>query len=253
MNITTYNVNSVRARNAALLAFLDDRRPDVVCLQELKCVDEEFPWKDVEARGYHAAVFGQKTYNGVAILSRQPIEGVERNPHWPDDSQSRAILGWTGGVRVINLYVVNGQEVGSDKFAYKLDWLRRLREWVGGLDEAPTVICGDYNIAPADLDCYDPKGWMGQILVSDDERAHFKELCDLGYTDAFRHLYPGRKQYSWWDYRGNMFEQDKGLRIDHHLVSRPLLPRVIDCIVDTEARARPQASDHAAVTMFLRD
>ncbi len=253
MNITTYNVNSVRARQGALLHFLDDRAPDVVCLQELKCVEEELPWKELGARGYHCAALGQKTYNGVAILSRHEITGVERNPHWPDDTQSRSLLGWVGGVRVVNLYVVNGQSIGSDKFAYKLEWLRRLHAWVAELAPAPTVICGDFNIAPADLDCHDPTAWKGEILVSDEERAALTGLLALGYSDAFRHLFPARRQFTWWDYRNNGFEQDKGLRIDHHLVSGSLLPRVIDCTVDTEGRARPQASDHAAVTLFLAD
>jgi exodeoxyribonuclease-3 len=253
MNITTWNVNSVRARLERLTTWLDEREPDVVCLQELKCVDEELPRAAIEARGYHVAAYGQKTYNGVAILSRTPIEDVERRFPWVEDEQARGIVGTVRGLRIVNLYVVNGQAVGSDKYAYKLDWLGRLRARLAELSLADTLVCGDFNIAPTDADVYDPAAWKDDILCSPPERAALQALLDLGLTDALRAVHPTGPAPTWWDYRGNMFEQQKGLRIDHHLVGSALRARLVDVSVDTDERGRPQASDHAPVTLHLRD
>ena len=251
MNITTWNVNSIRARHAHFLNFLDERRPDVLCLQELKCVDEELPWKEVQDRGYQMEAMGQKTYNGVAIVARHPISEVAKNPHWPDDAHSRVVVGTVQGIRVVNMYVVNGQEVGCDKYAYKLEWLTRLHAWVAGLPPAPTVLCGDYNIAPADADTYDPVEWAGKILCSPPERGAFTGLLALGFTDAYRHIHPARKQFTWWDYRTSGFEQNKGMRIDHHLVTSEVKRRTLDVTVDLDGRGKDKASDHAAVTLHL--
>lgn len=252
MNVTTWNVNSVRARTAHLLSFLNERQPDVVCLQELKCVETELPWQEIRDVGYHMEALGQKAYNGVAIVSRHPITDVEKNPHWPEDTQSRVIVGTVQGIRIVGMYVVNGHEVGSDKYEYKLEWLTRLHAWVASLPPAPTVLCGDYNIAPTDADTYDPAFWAGKILCSPPERAALTGLLSLGFVDAFRLAHPTRQQFTWWDYRMSGFEQNKGLRIDHHLVSPEVQRRVIDVTVDIEGRGKPQASDHAAVTLHLR-
>jgi exodeoxyribonuclease-3 len=222
-------------------------------LQELKCIETELPWKEVEQRGYLMAAIGQKAYNGVAIVSRQPISDVATNPFWPDDPQARAIVGTVAGVRIINLYVVNGQEVGSEKYAYKLEWLTKLHTWLAGLPAAPTVICGDYNIAPADLDVHDPAEWVGKILCSEPERSAFNGILSLGYADAFRVVYPTKKQFTWWDYRTSGFERGAGMRIDHHLITPHLQRRLLDVTVDMEGRGNAQASDHAAVTLHLAD
>lgn len=252
MNVTTWNVNSIRARHAHFLTFLDDHQPDVLCLQELKCVESELPWKEVQDRGYQMHALGQKTYNGVAILARYPITDVGKNPHWPEDTQSRVIVGTVNGIRVVCIYVVNGQEVGCDKYAYKLEWLARLHAWLSGLPPAPTILCGDYNIAPADNDTYDPAEWAGKILCSPPERAAFTGVLGLGFADAYRVVHPTRQQFTWWDYRMSGFEQNKGLRIDHHLVSSEVQHRTLDVTVHLEGRGKPQASDHAAVTLHLR-
>lgn len=252
MNITTFNVNSVRARLERVLAWLDDRRPDVVCLQELKCLDAELPRAELEARGYHVASFGQKSWNGVALLSRTPITEVETDLPWAGDPQARGITGVIEGIRIVNLYVVNGQDLASDKYTYKLEWLKHLQAWVAPRVAAgPMVVCGDFNIAPADADVYDPAKWGEEVLCSPAERAAFNGLLGLGFTDAFRKLHPKRRQFTWWDYRTSGFEQGKGVRIDHHLVNAALWPRVVDVTVDMAERGQKQASDHAPVTLHL--
>jgi len=251
MNVTTFNVNSIRARKEHLLAWLDDRAPDVVCLQEIKCVDAEVPRAELESRGYHVATYGQKTYNGVAILSRTPITDVATDLPWAGDAQARGIAGTVQGVRIVNVYVVNGQDTASEKYPYKLEWLRHLHAYVAPLVSQPLVLCGDFNIAPADADVYDPAAWKDQVLCTEAERQAFQGLLALGLTDSFRKVRPSARQFTWWDYRGSMFEQGKGVRIDHHLVSASLLPRVVDVTVDMEERGRPQASDHAPVTLHL--
>ena len=252
MNITTFNVNSIRARLDRLLAWIDDRSPDVLCLQELKCTEAELPRAELERRGYHVHISGQKSWNGVAILAREPLTDVEIDLPWPGDVQARGISARVGGVRIVNLYVVNGQDTQSDKYPYKLEWLRHLREWVAPRAGEPMVVCGDFNIAPADLDVYDPAGWKEQVLCSTPERQALQAVLDLGFTDAFRKLHPDRRQFTWWDYRSSGFEQNKGVRIDHHLVSAAAWPRVLDVTVDMDERGRPQASDHAPVTLHLR-
>lgn len=253
MNITTWNVNSVRARLDRVLAWMDARNPDVLCLQELKCVDEELPVDRFRERGYHVEAFGQKTYNGVAILSKRPMTDVARALPNPEDPQARGIAATIDGLRVVCLYVPNGGDLHSDKYTYKLGWLDRLIGTLGAWCGDPLLVCGDFNIAPGDDDVYDPVAWKGQVLCSEPERARFQALLALGLVDTFRHFHKAPGQYTWWDYRGNGFASNRGLRIDHHLLSPALLPRALDVSVDLDERAGAQASDHAPVTLHLRD
>ncbi len=256
MNITTFNVNSVRARLPRVLAWLDAHAPDVVCLQETKCTDADFPFEAFAARGYTVAHLGQKSYNGVAIASRLPTSDVRAGLPDPEDPQARGIAATIAGLRVVCLYVPNGGELTSDKYPYKLSWLDRLVEVLrpeaaaGGL-----VVCGDFNIAPADADCYDPERWRGQVLVSEPERELFRALLQLGLSDAFRTFDARPGQYTWWDYRGDMVSHGKGLRIDHFLLTADVAKRAIDVTIDLEERLGGnggQPSDHAPVTLHLR-
>ena len=258
MNITTWNVNSIRRRLERVLEWVDTHEPDVLCLQELKCQDGEFPLEPFVERGYQVSTYGQKAYNGVAIVSRVPHVDVVRDFPIPGDGQARGIaatlLGRTRKVRVVNLYVVNGGELDSDKYAYKLQWLDALVDWVAAHKSAhadvPMVVCGDFNIAPADLDVYDPKRWAGQVLCTDAERARWQRLLDLGFTDSWRQLHANERTFSWFDYRGGGFDRNEGLRIDHHLLSG-LQP--LEAVIDHDARARAESSDHAPVTVFVAD
>jgi exodeoxyribonuclease-3 len=250
VNITTWNVNSVRARLERTLEWLDERRPDVLCMQELKCQDAEFPVEPFRARGYEVALFGQKSWNGVAIASRLPITEVETGI--PRTEEARGMTAVIQGIRIVNLYVVNGGELNSDKYVHKLGWLDDLAAWMAARRGGPMVICGDFNIAPADLDVFDPVGLRGDTLLSEPERDRFRALLDLGFADAFRILHP-EQRFTWWDYRGNSYATDRGMRIDHHLVSPELAARLVDVTVDTDARGRPGATDHAPVTLHLVD
>jgi exodeoxyribonuclease-3 len=254
MKIVTWNVNSIRARLPLFCHWLKEQRPDVVLLQETKCLEAEFPRLDIEDLGYNIAVMGQKTFNGVAILARSPIEDVVRGlPTYPEDTQARYIEAVVGKVRVASVYVPNGQTVGSEKFAYKLEFLSRLRQHLQGLlaYEEIGVVGGDYNIAPTDEDVNKPEVWHEQILCSTPERQQFRSLLHLGYTDAIRVHHQGSGPFSWWDYRTNAFVRGDGLRIDHLLVS----PQAVACLqssgVDTAPRAMEKASDHAPVWCTL--
>ncbi len=253
MTVTTWNVNSIRARRERVLTFLERRAPDVVCFQELKCVDSEVPREAIEALGYQVATFGQKTYNGVAILSRLPMEDVVRIQPLVDDPQARGLAATIDGLRVVCLYCPNGGELNSDKYQYKLAWYDGLVELLRPAVGAPLAVCGDFNIAPADLDCYDPVGWAGQTLVSVPERERLARLMSLGLHDAFRLVAPTTRQFTWWDYRGAGFDRDEGLRIDHHLINDPVVRRLNDVTVEVDTREGKEASDHAPVTLHLRD
>ncbi|MFN7142594.1 MAG: exodeoxyribonuclease III [Myxococcota bacterium] len=253
MNITTWNVNSVRARLDRVLGWIDAHQPEVVCMQELKCQDAELPCDAFQARGYEVASYGQKTYNGVAILSKRPMEDVRRGVPNPDDPQARGISAVIDGVRIVNLYCPNGGELHSDKYTYKLGWFERLAIELRPWANAPMIVCGDFNVAPADADVHDPKGWEGQVLCSEPERQRFRALLELGLTDSWRRFHADAGVFTWWDYRGNGFALNQGLRIDHHLVTPDILARATDVSVDLEERGRPQASDHAPVTLHLRD
>ncbi len=258
MRISTWNVNSLTARLPHVLDWLAAHPVDVLCLQELKLTDDKFPLDALAAAGYpHCAVFGQKIYNGVAIISRTPVREVTRNIPGFDDEQSRVISVTLdhplGDLRVINGYFVNGQEPGSDKFAYKMKWLEGLQAYVASeLRKHPRlVLLGDFNIAPEDRDSYDPVGLAGTIHHTAQERAHFQGLLALGLVDGFRLFDHPEKTFSWWDYRMLGFQKNRGLRIDHILVSEALRSAVTACAVDRSPRKWKQPSDHAPVTVEL--
>ncbi|MBU3697251.1 exodeoxyribonuclease III [Dechloromonas sp.] len=255
MKIATWNVNSLKVRLPHLLEWLAEASPDIVCLQELKLEDHNFPAAELLAAGYHAAYSGQKTYNGVALLSRQPIEDVcYGNPHFPDE-QKRLVSGTIDGIRVVCAYMPNGQAVGSEKYDYKLRWLDALALWLHAeLTRHPQLaLCGDYNIAPDDRDVHDPDRWRGEILCSGPERSAFQRLLGLGLTDSFRLFEQPEKTFSWWDYRMLGFQKNLGLRIDHILLSAPLADRCSTAGVDRGPRKRERPSDHAPVWAQLTD
>lgn len=273
MKIATWNVNSIRARLDRVLAWLESRRPDIVCLQETKVVDDDFPTAELRQAGYEAAIFGQRTYNGVAILTRQvpqpqSADLVPSDLTVPrladlvrgfrdggDDSQCRFMMATVatgaGPVRVASVYVPNGGAVGTDKFAYKLDWLRRWRRWLhdNAASGTPVLLCGDFNIAPEDRDVCDPVAWAGQVLCHPDERAALAEIrgCGPGFADLFRHLNPDSTAFSWWDYRQLAFPRNQGLRIDHIYASPSLVDRCQSVLIDRETRKGKLPSDHAPV------
>lgn len=247
--VAAWNVNSLKVRLPHLLDWLADKHPDVVCLQETKLEDHNFPRAEIEEAGYHVVFSGQKTYNGVALLARSPIADVQfGNPHFPDE-QKRLIAGTVDGVRVVCAYMPNGQAVGSDKYQYKLAWLDALARWLGEeLAAHPKLaLCGDYNIAPEDCDVHDPQAWAGQILCSPAERAAFRRLLELGLQDSFRLFEQAEKSFSWWDYRMLGFQKNLGLRIDHILLSKPLAAACTASAIDRAPRKRERPSDHAPV------
>jgi len=258
MKITTWNINSLAVRLPQVLDWLAANPVDVLCLQELKLSDDKFPLQALQAAGYHSAVFGQKTYNGVAILSRTPARDVIKNIAGFADEQSRVIAATLdsplGELRVVNGYFVNGQAPGTDKFAYKMRWLTGLRDWlVGELAAHPNlVLLGDFNITADDRDTYDPDGLRETIHHTSEERAHFQALIDLGLVDAFRLFAQAEKSYSWWDYREMAFRRNRGLRIDHILVRSGLQPSVEHCAIDRLPRKNERPSDHAPVTLTLK-
>ena len=257
MKITTWNVNSLAVRLPQVIDWLAANPVDTLCLQELKLSDEKFPFKELEAAGYHSVAFGQKTYNGVAILSRTPAHDVTKNITGFADEQSRVIaatLDTPGGqVRVVNGYFVNGQAPGSEKFNYKMKWLDGLRTMLREeLAAHPRlVLLGDFNITVDDRDSYDPEGLRETIHHTTEERQHFQALIELGLTDAFRMFEQPEKSYSWWDYREFGFRRNRGLRIDHILVSESLKPQVKSCVIDKLPRKNERPSDHAPVTVEL--
>lgn len=254
MKFVTWNVNSVRARHDRLLAFLERHRPDVVCLQETKVVDDVFPADAFREAGYQATVLGQKTYNGVAILSRQAVDQVLRGfGDGGDDSEARLLAATVGDIRFVCVYVPNGRAVGSESYAYKLDWLARLRRFldVDSSPDRPLALLGDFNVAPANIDVHDPDAWRGEILCSDEERNAFADLESWGLTDSFRALYPDEQTFTWWDYRQLGFPKNRGLRIDHILLTQPLMERLVDVVVDRDERKGKGPSDHAPVLAVI--
>ncbi|HYF17586.1 MAG TPA: exodeoxyribonuclease III [Ramlibacter sp.] len=256
MKITTWNVNSLTARLQHVLDWLAANPVDVLCLQELKLTEDKFPLLELQAAGYpHCAVFGQKTYNGVAILSRTEVRDVARNiTHFPDEN-SRVITATVdsplGELRLVNGYFVNGQAPGTDKFTYKMGWLGGLNQHI--CDELKRherlVLLGDFNIAPEDRDSYDPEGLRDTIHHTKEEREHFQRLLGLGLCDGFRLFEQPEKSYSWWDYRMLGYQKNRGLRIDHILVSEALRAHVKGCSIDRVPRKWKQPSDHAPVTI----
>jgi exodeoxyribonuclease-3 len=253
MKLATWNVNSLKVRLPQVLQWLESSPVDVLCLQETKLTDDKFPVADIEAAGYQVVFTGQKTYNGVAILSRHPITDVVKNNPLFEDEQQRIISATIEGMRIVCAYVPNGQAVDSDKYAYKLRWLDALIQWLDEeLKRFPALaLLGDYNIAPADADVHDPAAWLDQVLVSVPERAAFERLCALPMTDAFRMFPQAEKLYSWWDYRQMAFRRNRGLRIDHILLSPPLAARCVGCEIDKLPRKWEQPSDHTPVIATL--
>jgi exodeoxyribonuclease-3 len=253
LKLATWNVNSLSVRLPQLLAWLAAHPVDAIVLQETKLTDDKFPHAEIAAAGYRASWFGQKTYNGVALLSRdEALEPVRNIPGF-DDEQARVIAGTVNGLRVIGAYFPNGQAPDSEKFVYKMRWLDALRAWVAReLAAHPQlVLMGDFNIAPEDRDVYDPVAWAGQIHCTPQEREHFRQLVALGLHDAFRLFEQPPKSWSWWDYRNLAFRKNQGLRIDHILVSEALRPRVAACIIDKLPRKNERPSDHAPVVVEL--
>ena len=249
MRIATWNVNSLRVRLPHLAQWLAASPIDAIGLQELKLPDEQFPRAEIEALGLHAVHYGQKTYNGVAILARAALSDITMGIPGDDDPQRRVIAATVGGVRLINVYVPNGQEVGSEKYAYKLAWLERLRAWLATeLARHPRLaIVGDFNIAPEDRDVHDPAKWEGSVHVSEPERKSLTAITALGLVDLFRNFEQPPGTFSWWDYRMGAFRRNHGLRIDLVLASKALAAHCKSCTVDRSTRAWERPSDHAPV------
>lgn len=250
MKIATWNVNSVRSRLDRLVRWLHKAEPDVVCLQELKVTDEAFPYEPIREAGYYAAVHGQKTYNGVAILSRSEPSNVQNGlDDDVDDPQARLIAAEVDGVVVMSAYIPNGQSVGSEKWAYKLGWMRRLRHYLEERFDpsVPLLLSGDFNVARDDLDVANPAKWSGTVLCHQDARAALQEICEWGLTDVFRARHPEGNIYSWWDYRMLGFPKNDGLRIDHIFATAPLAALCTHAEIDRDERKGPKPSDHAPV------
>lgn len=259
MLIATWNVNSLTARLQHVLDWLIANPVDLLCLQELKMTDDKFPLEVLKSAGYEAVSFGQKTYNGVALLSLAPLREVHRNIGGFEDEHSRVISATVdtskGPLRVVNGYFVNGQAPGSDKFTYKMRWLEALRAWLSAEMAAHPrlVLLGDFNIAPEDRDSYDPVGLKETIHHTTEERQHFQALLQLGLVDSFRLFEQPEKSFSWWDYRMLGYQKNRGLRIDHILVSKALAPEVRACTIDRVPRKWEKPSDHAPVVLDLAD
>ena len=250
MKIASWNVNSLRKRLDRLVGWLGAFGPDVVCLQETKCTDDQFPTASIRDAGYHAVFHGQKSYNGVAILAREEPRDVRAGfDDEADDAQARVIAATVGDVRVYSIYAPNGQAVGAPAYDYKMDWYQRLtrslREREPALDRV--AVCGDFNVAPDDRDVHDPALWRDSIMCSDGERAAFQALGEIGLADALRLVHPEPGLYSWWDYRMLAFPKNRGLRIDAILAGRALAVSVVDAGIDREMRKGPEPSDHAPV------
>jgi len=253
LKLATWNVNSLNVRLPHVLDWLKDAQPDVLCLQETKQEDSKFPYDALKEAGYDAVHIGQKTYNGVAILSRHPLTNIQRNiPGFADDQQ-RIIAANINDLRVVCAYIPNGQAVDSDKYQYKMRWLDALTQWLKAeLAEHPKLLLlGDYNIAPEDRDCHDPAAWVGQVLVSPPEREAFQQLVNLGLHDSFRLFEQPEKSFSWWDYRMAGFRRDLGMRIDHILVSDALKASCTEAYIDKAPRKLERPSDHTPVVLKL--
>ncbi|HUF21530.1 MAG TPA: exodeoxyribonuclease III [Burkholderiales bacterium] len=253
MKLAAWNVNSLKVRLPQLVDWAARQLPDAVCLQETKLENANFPAQSLRDIGFHAAYAGQKTYNGVAILSREPLTDVIAGVPGFEDDQKRVIAATLRDMRIVCVYVPNGQSVDSDKYQYKLRWLEAATRWLGdelGRHEKLAVL-GDFNIAPDERDVHDPKAWEGQVLFSEPERAAFRRLLDLGLTDAFRLFDQPEKSFTWWDYRMNAFRRKMGLRIDHILLSEPLAKQCKSVVIDIEQRKAERPSDHAPVIAEL--
>ena len=250
MLIATWNVNSILARIASVARWLDAVKPDVLCMQETKCTDDKFPIDIFQERGYQCQLFGQQSYNGVAIVTRDTCATSHRGyPGDDETAQSRLITTNVQGINIVNVYIPNGQMVGSEKYAFKLDWMRRLRAFFDANYDKTTrvLLCGDFNVAPDERDVHDVRLWQGRILFSEQERATLQEIKDWGFTDAFRLHTEAGGNYSWWDYRAGAFRRNMGLRIDHIWISEPLVATNVRTWIDMEPRKWEKPSDHAPV------
>jgi len=263
MKVATWNVNSIRTRLEQVVDWLRQNSVDVLCMQETKVVDADFPRSPLEQIGYHIYTSGQKSYNGVAILSTQPLQdistgftpilsgsgNIELSLLEALDEQKRVITGVIDGIRIVNLYVPNGAAVGSEKYEYKLRWLKILREYLRSLLllSSAICVCGDFNIAPADQDLHDPATLTGSIMASELERQALGEILELGFADAFRKFTTSGGHFSWWDYRAAAFRRNCGWRIDHHYLTSDLYKQAKSCIIDPSPRKLPKPSDHAPV------
>lgn len=255
MKLATWNVNSLNVRLPHVEQWCALAQPDLLGIQETKMEDAKFPRAAIEALGYEVAFSGQKTYNGVAVLAKQPIRDVLTDLPGLDDPQRRILIATIGDMRVANLYVVNGQAVGSEKYAYKLDWLDKVTRFLEGelRNDPRLIVMGDFNIAPDDRDVHDPQAWHEQILCSTPERDALRRLLDLGLTDSFRRFDESAGKYSWWDYRQAGFRRDLGLRIDLVLASAPLMERATAASIDREPRSWERPSDHTPAVLELGD
>ena len=257
MRLATWNVNSIKARLDAVLAWMDEARPDVIALQEIKCVDDAFPRLEFEAKGYHTLVAGQKSYNGVALISRHPFEdpriGLDGDP---TDEQARYIEATVKGVRLASIYLPNGNPMGTEKFSYKMSWMDRLHARAEALlqDGAPTALMGDFNVIPEPEDCYSPSAWRDDALFQPQTRAKFRALCWLGFYDAYRTMKPqAPSAFTFWDYQGGSWQKDQGIRIDHILLSASALDRLTNVDIDRRPRGQPKASDHTPIWCEIAD
>lgn len=256
MRIASWNVNSIGARQDRFLNWLEAASPDVVCLQELKTEGDAFPWDEIGELGYYAEILGQKSYNGVALLAREPIEDVRRGlADGIDDPQARLIAGRIGGVHVISVYVPNGGEMDSDKWIYKLEWYARLRTWLDRHARAdePLALCGDFNVAPEDRDVRHMDRWRDTVLCTPAARAALRRIADFGLTDSFRLKEAEAGHHTWWDYRNLGFQKDDGLRIDQIWITEPLVARVAAVHIDMEERRGEKPSDHAPIWTDITD
>ncbi|MEO7540205.1 MAG: exodeoxyribonuclease III [Pyrinomonadaceae bacterium] len=250
MKIATWNVNSINARMPHLTKWCAEAQPDVVCLQETKCVDDSFPYQAILDLGYHTAFYGQKSYNGVAILSKYEIGDVVKGfPEDDEDSQKRLIAATVNGVRVVNTYIPNGSELWTDKFAAKLDWLQTLRRFFDDnyQPDENVLLCGDFNVAPDELDVWSVPMWEGKIHFSKPERAAIHFIKQWGFTDIYRKLNGEKQEFSWWNYREGAWQRNRGLRIDHIWTSQPLADKCTGCWIDKDPRKEERPSDHTPV------
>ncbi|GAB4178911.1 MAG: exodeoxyribonuclease III [Thalassobaculales bacterium] len=255
VKIASFNVNSIKVRLPNLLVWLEEAAPDIVVLQEIKCEEPAFPALELQAAGYHSVVLGQKTYNGVAILSRQPAEDVLRGlPGDDGDTQARYLEATVAGIRVAAIYLPNGNPAPGEKFDYKLAWMDRLNARARLLleTEMPVVLAGDYNVIPEPRDAYDAAAWEGDALFRPESRRRFRALLNLGYTDAFRAIHPERIAWTFWDYQAGRWPRDEGIRIDHLLLSPQAADRLEDAGIDKAPRGREKASDHTPIWCRLR-
>ena len=251
MKVATWNINGINSRLRHVLDWSATERPDVLCLQETKCVDSRFPFKAIRAIGYdHIEAHGEKAYNGVAIVSKLPISDLQKNfPGDAADTPRRLIAGTVSGVRIVNVYVPHGTALGTEKFAFKLDWLARLRQYLdkGHRPEHQVLLCGDLNVAPHEMDVWKPSLWKDKLHFTRPEREAIRSVKAWGFTDLFRQMNDEAREFSWWDHFRNSFEKDRGLRIDHIWASQPLAERCVGCWIDKEPRGWDHPSDHAPV------